>query len=196
MILVIAGSLLLPPIVQNTVEHYTSETPMRVSTQNLPEPTKEELEDRVEAFSDAIDEGRVPEPLILRGAELDALLQDLWEREELPGAMALRIEDGRVRSDLSIPLEEGIEIGPFTPEVGGRYLNGTVTFTIELDENGLQADIERFVVNDKTLPGWMVNAIEREFVERRVLQNKDLREFTDKLARLRVSADSILLEAR
>lgn len=195
MLLIVAASLIVPPMIQNTVERYTSDTPMQVRAHRLPETDQEELDDRVEAFADAIEEGQSPEPLILSGEDLNSLLQKLWEDEEIPGEMALRIEDGRLRSDLSIPLKPGFAIGPFNPDVVGRYLNGTVTFRLSLDENHLNADIERFVVNGKALPGWIVGAIEREFIDREILQNKDLREFTQKLARLQVSADSILLEA-
>lgn len=195
MVVIIAVSLLVPSMIQNTIERYTSAQPMHVAVQRLPEAQQEALDKRVDAFGDAIEGGTTPEPLILTGEDLNSLLQKLWEDEEIPGQMSLRIEDGRLRSDLSIPLEEGIEIGPFKPDVGGRYLNGTVTFKVGLNENGLKADIERFVVNGKPLPGWIIGGIEREFIDRNILQNKDLQEFAAKLERLEVSADSIMLEA-
>ncbi len=194
MVIIIAASLIVPPIIQRTVDRYTSNAPMKIVQQPLPQDEREALDDRVEAFADAIEEGQHPEPLLLSGQDLNALLQKLWTDEELPGEMALRIEDGRLRSDISIPLEPDLTIGPFTPKVGGRYLNGTVTFRIALENNVITADIERFVMNDKTLPGWIVDAFEREYVEGQLLKNADLREFTDKLARIQVSADSILLE--
>jgi len=195
MLSMIAASLIVPPLVQSTVERYTATTPMPISTNPLPAIEQDELDDRVERFADAIEEGLTPEPLLLSGQDLNALLQDLWEDEEIPGEMALRIEDGRLRSNLSIPLKPGFSIGPFTPDVEGRYLNGTVTFRVALKDGVLSTDIERFVMNGKTLPGWIVDAVEREFIDEQILDNKDLREFTDKLARVQVSADSILLEA-
>ncbi len=195
MALIIAVSLIVPPVIQSTVERYTSTVPMPIAENPLPEIEQDALDDRVESFADAIEDGQNPEPLILTGQDLNALLQKLWADEDLPGEMALRIEDGRLRSDLSIPLEPGFSIGPFTPEVADRYLNGTVTFRVALEGDRLTADIERFSMNDKTLPGWIVDAVEREYIEGQFLQNKDLREFTDKLARIQVGANSITLEA-
>ncbi len=195
MVIMIAAAIIVPPIVQSTVDRYTATQPMKITHETLPAIEQDELDDRVENFADAIEHGETPEPLILTGNDLNALLQKLWEDEELPGEMALRIEDGRLLSDLSIPLKPGMSIGPFSPDVTGRYLNGTVTLRVALDGNTLTADIERFVINDKTLPGWIVDAVEREYLQTKLLENADLREFTAKLARIQVSANSVLLEA-
>ena len=195
MLIMIAAALILPPVVQSTVERYTAAQPMKIIHETLPPTEQDELDDRVEAFADAIENGETPEPLILTGNDRNALLQKLWEDEELPGEMALRIEDGRLLSDLSIPLKPGLSIGPFSPDVAGRYLNGTITLRVALDGNQLTADIERFVINNKTLPGWIVDAVEREYLQTTLLENADLREFTAKLARIQVSANSVLLEA-
>ena len=107
----------------------------------------------------------------------------------------LWLPDGPSPTSLVDPLERGFSIGPFTPDVAGRYLNGTITFRVSLNGRALSVDIERFVVNGKELPGWIVDAVEREYLHDTLLKNPDVREFTDKLARLEVSADSIMLEA-
>jgi hypothetical protein len=195
MVLSIAVALIVPPIIQGTVERYTSTQPMPINTATLDEAERETLDDRLGAFEDALDEGQTPEPLMLSGTDLNSLLQDLWDDEELPGEMALRIEDGRIRSEISIPIEPGITIGPFTPQVQGRYLNGTVTFRVEIQNNTLEIDIERFIVNGQALPGWIVDAIERQVIQEGLLQNPDLDEFTAKIERLQVSADTIVIEA-
>ena len=195
MLSIVVASLIVPPIIQGTVESYTSTAPMTIVTEKLPEVDQEELDERVERFADAIEDGETPEPLILSGDDLNTLLQKLWEDEAIPGEMALSIEDGRLRSHLSIPLEPGFSIGPFKPDVAGRYLNGTVTFRLSLVDNNINIKIERFIVNGKELPGWIVGAIEREFLDPELLANEELREFTNKLARVEINADSILLEA-
>lgn len=195
MLIMIAAALIVPPAIQSVVEKYTSDQPMNIVQEPLPQFAQDALDDRVESFAEAIEDGQTPEPLILSSRDLNSLLQKLWKDEELSGQMTLRIEDGRIRSDLSIPLESGFSIGPFTPDVAGRYMNGTVTFRVSLNGRTLSVDIERFVVNGKELPGWIVEALEREYLHETLLNSPDVREFTDKLARLEVSADSIMLEA-
>jgi len=195
MVLSIAVALIVPPIIQRTVERYTSTAPMPVASATLDEPAKDALDDRLEEFEEAIEAGASPDPLILSGPDLNTLLQNLWRDEELPGEMALRIEDGRIRSDISIPLEPGLSIGPFAPEVAGRYLNGNVMFRAAIENNALAIDVERFVVNGQALPNWIVDAIERQVIDEGLLQNPDLDEFTAKIERLRVSADTVVIEA-
>lgn len=195
MLMIIAASLVVPPIVQNTIESYTATAPMTIVKGEMPEADMDHLDEQVERFTDAIEDGKTPEPLILSGDDLNALLQKLWQDEGIPGEMALDIEDGRLRSHISIPLEPGFSIGPFTPDVSGRYLNGTVTFRLSLTENNLNVKIERFIVNGKELPGWIVGAIEREIIDPEILQNEELREFTDKLDRVDINTNSIVLNA-
>lgn len=137
--------------VQKAVDRLTEQTPVALPK---PEATPAEaaaVRQRIDGFKETV-RARLPSPpLMLTDREINALIAYDPEFRGLKDSVRVDIKDGKLRGQLSLPLDRlGLEM------VKGRYLNGTGTFRIKIDEGRLNVALDEVEVHGKPLPRrWM-----------------------------------------
>jgi hypothetical protein len=122
---------------------YTSTAPITIPKVEITDDQRKALDERVEAFKAALDKGEAAE-IVLNSDELNALIA---ENEAAKDKVYVTLKGDKVGGLISFPLGE---IG--LPGTKGRYLNGSGTFKVSLQEGRLLVLIQDLEVNGKNLP--------------------------------------------
>ncbi|MEL6107394.1 MAG: hypothetical protein AAFU85_15245 [Planctomycetota bacterium] len=174
-------------VIKSTVGAYTSDQAMEIETVEYSEEDLAALKARMDAFNDAIEEGKVPnEDLVLTAADINALIAS---DEFLRGKVFVRIEDGEIEGDVSIPLDE-------LPGLGGRYFNGSATMDVSMDDGNLFVYAKEAEVNGQPVPEQFMKGMRNENIAKEMNQDREKRKFLRKFQDIRIDDDKLILEVR
>jgi hypothetical protein len=145
-------------VVKNTaarwINEYTETTPALVEQLEYPKARMDALNARLAAFKDALDQGRAETELVLTADDLNALIAT---SPEWRGKVFVRIDDDTITGDVSILLSD---IGPL--KLKGRYLNGTATLKLALENARLDVRVQGVKVRGKALPAMILARLKKE----------------------------------
>lgn len=169
------------------MKKYTAEAPMDLPTVEYDEAKMAELKARVDGFRDAIKEKTVPdEDLVLTAEEINALISS---DENLKGRVYVEIEDERLTGQVSIPLDN-------IPGMGGRFLNGSGTFDVTLDDGVLVVTAEQMEVNGEMLPEAFMSEIRKENLAKDVYKDRENAEFIRQFEEIAIQGDTIVMRLK
>lgn len=190
MTVIIALSIVMPPVLSNVVESYTDEAPLQLEVAVLTELERSDIETRLENFEAGFDSDEVRVPLTLTESEINGLLQD---EEDLNGRLSVSFVGDLVEARLSLPIEQDLEIGPWTSGMKGRYLNGVAVLKPKLTAEGLILELKDFRVKNKSVPGWMLSQLQGEIDGLEWLQSDDVRDTISRLSDVVISDNELVL---
>ncbi len=145
LLLLLLGFLLAFKMTRNAL---TSARPMDMPTLQLSQPEIEEVERRFNNFSDAVSAGRPARPLELSSDDINALIQNSPDFRNSKSKIYVTVEGTNLQAQVSVPMEQlGLKL------FKGRYLNGTGTFAVRLQNGLLDVTTARFRVKNRPLPG-------------------------------------------
>jgi hypothetical protein len=191
MIGLVALAFIVPWMIDRAVEAYTDAEPIEMNAAELPPEQREALDMRVEEFRESIDAGGFTRPLILTEDEINGVLAE--EVDPRDGAVQLALLPGRVQAFVSLPINADLPLGPWSRDLSGRYLNGVATVEIGISDSRLDFSITDFDVKGKKLPGYALEALEREVEKSGALDDEEVREYLDRASELRVEHGRIVL---
>lgn len=108
----------------------TDPTPMELPKSTLPDADYSPLEQRVDAFGQALDAGQATPPLSLTAEEINALIARHPGWDLLRDHVHVQIDGDQLRSDLSIPIGDLLGHVPGLGNLKGRYLNGKASLKV------------------------------------------------------------------
>jgi hypothetical protein len=174
-------------LLSGQVEKYTSATPAELPSVDYTDEQFEALEARVDAFAEAVEQGETPaEDLELSAEELNALIS---QDEDMKGRVFIRIEDGQVSGDISIPTDP-------LPGGNGRFFNGSATLDVSMEAGVLIVTLADAEVNGEALPQQFVDAMANENLAKEAYKNAETAEVLRRFEEISVSGDKILLKMR
>ena len=172
-----------------TVRHYvnkfTSDVPLNIVAVELPEEEMKALEARFETFDAAMDKGE-PQDLEVTAKEINAMIA---KDEQLKGHVFVRIADGKVGGDVSIPMDQ-------LPGGGSRFLNATADFDVSMDGGVLIVTLADAKVNGAPLPQAIVDGFAGQNLAKEAYEDPDSAEVLRKFDSLEIVGDKIILKAR
>jgi hypothetical protein len=166
--------------VSDLVDEYTDTTPRAFSLPALSEEDARPLINRVDAFTDAVRNGEPVDPLVLTGEEINTLIDYYPPWEILSGKMHVVIDDDRILSEVSIPLDM---FGPFAD---GRYLNGSGQVDVEVKDGQLYVGVDRLEVKGAPLPEKFMQELRKGNLADEVNKNPKYAGLIEKIAEIRV----------
>lgn len=123
-----------------TITTYTDTVPMPLPASTLTVEEAESVQQRVQAFKAAAEEGREA-TLTLTGPELNALVNN---NPETRGKVALDIVGDELIGHVSIPWE--------VPGMGLRYLNGKANLYASIDDGEIEVYMRSLEIKGKPMP--------------------------------------------
>ncbi len=172
--------------VKNQVALYTSETPADIPVVEVSEEEVTEIEERVDAFTKTIEEGKEPEDLVLTAREINAMIS---KDENLRGKAYVAIDEGQVTGQLSIPADK-------FPGGAGRYFNASATFNVAFENETLTVTLSAATVNGKDVPDQFIEAMSRENLAKDLHNDPKIAETLSKFESVKVEDDKIILKPR
>ncbi len=171
--------------VSNQVTKYTSDTPVDLPTVEYDEETLAELETRVESFQETVDRGETPkEDLVLSADDINALI---GKNEDMRGKVFVKIEDGLVKGDVSIPTD-------FFPGGKGRFFNGSATFDVSMEDGVLIVVADEASVNGEPLPGPVMEGIRSENLAKDLYKDPENAKFMRRFRDIQIDGDKVILK--
>lgn len=190
MVIIIALSIVVPPIMQGVVENYTDEAPMDFDVVVMSEEERDAVDARLETFEAALEFDEDVAPLELTEYELNGLIGG---DEEMKDEVLIAFEDGFIAVNMSLPIVSDLEIGPWSSAMQGRYLNGVAILDPQVTSDGLMLGLQDFMVRKESVPRWMLSLLQDEINRQEWLQSADVRDTISRLERIAVEGDELVL---
>ncbi len=168
------------------VSKYTADAPLKIAVVELPEKEMQALEARFEAFEASMKKGAEPQDLEVSAKELNALI---GKDPDLKGHVLVRIADGRVGGDVSIPMDE-------LPGGAGRHLNATVDFDVSMVGGVVVVTLADARVNGAPLPPPIMKGLSGQNLAKDIYKDPENAEVLRKFESLEIVGDKIILKAR
>lgn len=189
-------ALMIPRVMDSAVERYTDAQADVFGDVTVDDQKTEEIEDRIEEFREAVEAGEASSAMNIPETDLNALVRKWLRDEGRPESLAIKLHQGRIETDVSIPLDRSINVGPWSRDLTGRHLNGTATIGVEFSEGQPRLHLESLAIKGRELPGWMLDTVRPELERLEALDDPDAREFFDKLADIRIDEGLVVLTPR
>jgi hypothetical protein len=147
MVAILVAALIGLHFVRKVFLDYTDTAPMVLPATGLSSAQTAEIRQRCHQFVEELNAGKSVEPLALAGTEINALIASANSGQNpLSEHARLSIDNDRLKGDVSIP-------------VRGRYLNGTGTFAVSLQNGLLNLNVQTLTVKGKPLPASFINGL-------------------------------------
>ncbi|HWI57312.1 MAG TPA: hypothetical protein VNZ22_08800 [Bacillota bacterium] len=185
---ILAALLLGLHYFKQMLNEYTDTRPMPLPTVEVSSAEAEALQRRVEVFRDALRAGRPTAPLAMTGEEIDVLIATTPNLQGVKTNVYVTIEGNHLKGQMSIPMEQ---VG--LPVFKGRYLNGTGTFGLWLQNGQLHVSVQSFEVKGKPLPEVYMSKIQQQNLARNLNRNPSVSIGLDKLQDIQIKDGKLIL---
>jgi hypothetical protein len=160
---------------------YTDTAPMAMPATGLTPAQAAEIQQRCHKFLDDLSAGKTVEPLALAGNEIDALLTSTNAAQNpLSEHARLSVEGDHLKGDVSFPIR-------------GRYLNGSGTFAVSLQNGVLNLNVQTLTVKGKPLPASFMNGLRMQNFASGMQNDTNLAAIVSRLQTIQVKDGKLLL---
>ncbi len=176
-------------LLSGVVQEYTATAPRVLPKVEVPVEKRREIEDRKNQFETALDNGTATEPLILSAEDINVLISD---NPDLAGKFYVTIEKDKLKSQVSIPLDE-------LPAFGltqGRYLNGEAELKAFLREGILVIVFQSIEVNGKRLPDPILDSMRAQNLAREAHNNEKIARRIQRLESIEIQDGRIIIKPK
>ncbi|MBM4062998.1 MAG: hypothetical protein FJ265_18170 [Planctomycetes bacterium] len=174
----------------------TEPAPMPMPESALPEREYAELEQRVNAFGQALDATQAAPPLSLSAEEINALIDRHPAWDLLRGHVHVAIEGDRLLGDLSIPIGDLLGQVPGLGELRGRFLNGSAEVEVRCVGDVLVVALQSLTVRGKPVDGRIMRELRKENLAEMHGWTGRAARMRNNLANVRVEGGRLVIEAR
>ena len=125
--------------------------------------------------------------LRLSADDINALIA---REEDLKQRVFVRIEDGKVKGDLSFPLDKVL------PRGEGRFFNGSAAFDIQWKDGELFIGVEDVELNGEKLPQHLVDEIEKQNFAEELIKDPQVKTWIEQFEKVEVDGDQLIVEVK
>ncbi len=170
------------------INQFTDTRPDVLPTVDMSPSDIASLEDRVRAFRENIQAGRPTPPLSLSAQEINGLIAGDAGLEPLKGKVFVTIEGNELKGQVSLPMEDA-----GLPMFKGRYLNGTGTFEISLNNGILRLTARRLEVKGRPVPSTYMQEIRKQNLARIFNDKPRVTAVLDRLSEVKVEDGRLVI---
>jgi|ERR1039458_8006966 hypothetical protein len=145
--------------VNRMVVEYTDTNPAPLPSADLSVDGMKGLLERINAFSQTLDEHSNAAPLVLTGPEVNALLANRPELAPWKGKFVVTFDGSQTKAQISLPLET-FKIPML--DTKGRYLNGRGAFDVTLDNGILSVVVASLEVKGKPVSPQFLAGLQKQ----------------------------------
>jgi len=176
--------------VRSTLIKYSDVAPVALPQVEASPADLKAVQEQVTAFKKAIETGQPAEPLNLDERALNLLLANTPELKALADKVHLAIEGNEIKGQISFPLDQ---LPLF--RVPGRYINGSATFKVSLDNGVLIVTPQSVEVKGAPLPEEIMAGLRTQNFARDIYSDPRVAETLRQLDRIEVKDGRITVRA-
>jgi hypothetical protein len=170
---------------QGQVATYTTSAPRELPVVEYSEAESRALSQRLESFGKELQADRQADSFVLTADDINAIL---CEQPGLQGKIFIRLDQGRLFADVSIPLDDlPVALG------SGRYFNGTFSVKVSLENGELIVTLDQAEIHGKKLPEIILAPLRRENLAKDLYQDPKLAALIRKFDRVIIEDETIVL---
>ena len=166
------------------VAAYTSPDAVELPKVDYAQAEIDELNKKLADFKVAVDRNEATDALVLSADDINALIN---ANEDLKGKVFVKIEDGEVSADASIPLDK-------IPGAQGRFFNGSISLKATIDNGKLLVTLDDAEVNGKPVPEEFVREFRKQNLAEEAYKDPKQAEYLRKFEKLTIEDDKIILQ--
>ncbi len=188
LILAIVGGYLALKYVKGKISQYTSTEQIELPAVDASQQEISDTLSRVNAFMTAIDKSDLTEPLYLTSRDVNILINNHPAWNNMAGKVYVTLEGDQAKGDISIPL------GPLNDMFKGKYLNGSASLRIGMDDMGeFYAFLNSIDVGGEKIPDQFMEAFSKENFARGFVKDPNIAEILDKFESITVKNGKLIL---
>lgn len=176
--------------VKNQFNAFTEAAPATLPKVQVSDAEFDELQNRLKAFSDAMQQGQPAEALVLTERDINAFIAKSPEAKEIADKVYVSLKGDELKGQVSIPLSQLRWIGK------GRYLNGEATFKVSLENDELVVNITDIQVKGKPLPESFMTGVRNENWAREAANNPKHAQTIKKFESIQVRDSRVTVKAK
>jgi len=189
LLIALAGGLAGYRYARKMFNDFTDSQPLAMPPVRLTQPQIDQLQQRIEAFRQAVRQGESPAPLALTADQINALIATDPDLKALKGKISISIEGRQLKGRLSVPMEQ---LG--LPMFRGRYLNANGVFTISLRNGQLHVTpIALTSAKGRTVPEIYMDKIRRHNLAQDMNSDARVRVALERVADIQVSDNQLMV---
>jgi len=170
------------------VNDFTDAKPMELPAVQMPAAEIEKLKQRVDAFRQAVNDRHPADALELTGDDINALIASDPQYRALKGRVYVTIEGGRIKGQISAPLDElGLNI------LKGRYLNGEAVILLSFHDGILVVSPESIAVKGKLIPEKFMDSLRKQNFAADANSNSQGSTALDKIQEIQVKDGKLII---
>jgi len=163
MVVLLVGILVVAKFVLNRfnqyIAQYTETNSVALPTVQFSADELKAVVDKVTEFSDALDAHTKAAPLVLTGPQVNALLEARPELAQYKGQFFVSFDSNQTKAQVSLPLDK-IKVPGLNTK--GRYLNGSGTFSVSINDGLLEVNLTSLEVKGKSLPPEVLTSFQHQ----------------------------------
>jgi len=169
------GYLGVKGYISGKVEQYTVTEPVELPDVTYTEQESEDVLERVEIFTNALEEDKQTLELILTAQDINVLISEHPKWKDFAGKVHVSIEDDKVHGVVSIPL------GNLIGMLEGRFLNGSAVFQVTFKDDQLSVNFDSLKIGEKDIPESTMNSLRAKNLAEETNMDEEAKEFFQKL---------------
>ncbi|MDF1824552.1 MAG: hypothetical protein P1U68_07910 [Verrucomicrobiales bacterium] len=186
-VLAVVGVKFGKDVVAGFIGDYTAEAPVEIVAPVLDPVVVEDAIQRYDAFRSAMSEGEAPEPLLLTGDDVNAILANHPSFSAVADSIVVAIDDDQLTSQVSLKLDEMEIPVPFLAEsMEGKYFNGELSLSLDTVAGRPAMFIEGLSVDGVPIPRQFIDALSKENLLKEVSGNSNMKAFFDRIEELKI----------
>lgn len=169
------------------LDEFTDKDPVTFVAPEVDQATIDGVITKFDEFRTAMTEGRDAAPLMLSGDEINLLIHHHPDWKGFAGHTSVEIVEDQLKGQLSIPLDE---MGPL---MKGRYLNGTATIRLELEDGVVTGFIDQVEVAGHAAPPEMIRQLQTENIFDNAQNDPETRDMMRSLESIKIEEGQIII---
>ncbi len=171
---------------KSLIRNYTTTQPVALAPVAATPADFEGLKQKWGQFYQNVVSGKPTAPFKLTEEDLNALVANI---PQIKDRVRLNIEDGKIRADFSVPLDQTKKA-----ELKGRYLNGVAWLKFELEEDGFPAlYVISVKANGKEPPGWFEAKVKKKNLLDDAERNPHLIDFVNRIDEVGITNKQVVI---
>lgn len=170
------------------VQSYTAEEPAEIPVVEAAPEQLAELQAQIEQLQKAVESGEPAEAneIVLTADQINALIAS---EEDLKGKVFIRIEEGEISGDVSIPAD-GFPFGE------GRFFNASASFEVSYENGELVVTLKDATVKGEEIPEMISEALANENLAEDLNKDPEMVERLERFESIEVREDKLILRLK
>lgn len=172
------------------INYYTSTNAVPIERVTISDADLKSLQARVQSFANALDGKNGSRELVLSAADINALIQNDPQYKDVRDKLFVMLDGDQIKGRISVPLDQ------IHSQFKGRYLNGTATLKVSLQNGALDVRLQDVDVSGKPLPGPVMSGFKNVNLAQDAQKDQKARANLEKFESIEVKDSKLIIRAK